>query len=317
MKGVHGYKVFYSDWTCGFFRNRKQYTCPGRFEEDVKLRLCRSGMHFCEKLVDCFKYYAFDPMNKVAEVIAYGTVLSDGVKSVTDKLEIVREISWCEVIQIVNTGKNCTGLDNTGNSNTGYSNTGDNNTGSWNTGNFNTGENNTGNFNTGDNNTGSWNTGNSNTGDNNAGNWNTGNYNTGDWNRSSYNNGCFMTEEQNIMMFNKPTAWTYKKWLGSKARYLLSYIPRGVVKWVESDDMTDEEKAAHPEYEITDGYLKTVDESKRAPNLVDNLDNKVPSKFRPRYILSVYRYQSRRITQCNTFVTIFNVLFIAIYTDIC
>ena len=114
MKGVRGYKVFNSDWTCGRYGYIKHYSCPGHFEEDVKPTLCKKGMHFCENLGDCFKYYAFNPENKVAEVFAYGTVLSDGVKSVTDKLEIVREIPWDEVLRLVNIGKDCAGLCNTG-----------------------------------------------------------------------------------------------------------------------------------------------------------------------------------------------------------
>ena len=73
-----------------------------------------------------------------------------------------------------------------------------------------------------------------------------------------------MTEEQNIMMFNKPSDWTYQMWWASKARFLLSHIPRCVVKWVESDDMTDEERKAHPEHETTGGYLKELDEPERA-----------------------------------------------------
>ena len=70
-----------------------------------------------------------------------------------------------------------------------------------------------------------------------------------------------MTKEHNIMMFNKPSEWTFQMWLGSKARFILSHIPRNVVKWIESYDMTDEEKTAHPEYETTGGYLKVLDES--------------------------------------------------------
>ena len=73
-----------------------------------------------------------------------------------------------------------------------------------------------------------------------------------------------MTEEQNIMMFNKPSDWTYQMWWASKARFLLSHIPRCVVKWVESDDMTDEERKAHPEHETTGSYLKELDEPERA-----------------------------------------------------
>ena len=243
---VHGFKVFRPDWTCSPNGNTKQYTCPGKFEEEGELDVCGHGMHFCQTAADCFNYYSFNSENKVAEVIAYGEVRTDGDKSCTDKLEIVREIPWDEVLRIVNIGKNCTGRCNTGNRNTGNCNTGDCNTGNWNTGNRNTGDCNTGNRNTGD-----WNTGNR----------NTGNRNTGDWNKSSFNTGCFNTEEQKIMLFNKPSDMTYREWIDSDARYLLNQIPKDVVEWVYEEDMTDEEKAAHPTYETTGGYLKVLDES--------------------------------------------------------
>ena len=269
---VKGYKVFDPDWTC----SGKQYTCPGKFEEEGKLEVCGHGMHFCQTAADCFNYYSFNSENKVAEVIAYGEVRTDGGKSCTDKLEIVREIPWDEVLRIVNIGKNCTGFCNTGdrntgdwntgNCNTGYRNTGNcntgyRNTGDWNTGDCNTGYRNTGNCNTGYRNTGDWNTGDCNTGDCNTGDKNTGNRNTGDWNKSSYNTGCFNTEEQKIMLFNKPSDMTYREWLESDARWLLNQIPKDVVEWVYEEDMTDEEKAAHPTYETTGGYLKVLDES--------------------------------------------------------
>ena len=268
---VHGFKVFRPDWTCSPNGNTKQYTCPGKFEEEGELDVCGHGMHFCQTAADCFNYYSFNSENKVAEVIAYGDVRTDGDKSCTDKLEIVREIPWDEVLRIVNIGKNCTGRCNTGDCNTGNRNTGDCNTGDWNTGNRNTGDCNTGNRNTGDCNTGNrntgdcntgdWNTGNRNTGDWNTGNRNTGDWNTGDWNKSSFNTGCFNTEEQKIMLFNKPSNMTYSEWLDSDARYLLNQIPKDVVEWVYEEDMTDEEKAAHPTYETTGGYLKVLDES--------------------------------------------------------
>jgi hypothetical protein len=229
---VHGFKVFRPDWTCdptGY--NPKQYTCPGKFEEEGELDVCGHGMHFCQTAADCFNYYSFNSENKVAEVIAYGEVRTEGDKSCTDKLEIVREIPWDEVLRIVNLGKNCTGRCNTG----------DCNTGDWNTGNRNTGNRNTGDCNTGD--------------------WNTGNRNTGDWNKSSFNTGCFNTEEQKIMLFNKPSNMTYRDWYESDARWLLNQIPKDVVEWIWSDNMTDEEKEQHPEYKTTDGYLKVLDES--------------------------------------------------------
>ena len=241
MDRVKGYKVFNPDWTCSPNGNIKQYTCPGKFEEDITPVRCGHGMYFCRKASDCFNYYNFDLKNKVAEVIAYGDIVEEGDKCCTNKLEIVREIPWLELLDIVNTGKGCTGLENTGNRNAGDRNTGDRNTGDWNTG---------------DRNTGDWNTGDRNTGDR-----NTGDRNTGDWNTSSFNTGCFNTEEQKIMLFNKPSNMTYREWINSDARYLLNQIPKDVVEWVHEEDMTDEEKVANPTYETTGGYLKVLDES--------------------------------------------------------
>ena len=259
---VKGYKVFNSDWTC----MDKQYTCPGKFEEEEEISVCSHGMHFCENAADCFDYYSFSSNNKVAEVIAYGEVKTEGNKSCTDKLEIVREIPWEEVLRIVNTGKNCTGNRNTGNWNTG-----DRNTGNWNTGSWNTGDRNTGNRNTGDRNTGNWNTGDRNTGDRNTGDRNTGNWNTGDWNKASFQTGCFNTAEQKIMLFNKPSDWTYGDWYGSYARRVLNTIPKDVVEWIYESDMTDGEKAVHPYYKTTGGYLKVLDESECAQIWWDGL----------------------------------------------
>ena len=268
---VHGFKVFRSDWTCSPNGNTKQYTCPGKFEEEGELVVCFHGMHFCQTAADCFNYYSFDSNNKVAEVIAYGEVQTEDDKSCTDKLEIVREIPWDEVLRIVNIGKNCTGRCNTGDWNTGNCNTGNCNTGNCNAGNRNTGNRNTGDWNTGDRNTGNGNTGDGNTGDGNTGNRNTGNgntgdsntgdWNTGDWNKSSFNTGCFNTKEQKIRLFNKPSSMTYREWIDSDARYLLNQIPKNVVEWVHKEDMTDTEKAAHPTYETTGGYIKVLDES--------------------------------------------------------
>ena len=262
MSEVKGYKVFNPDWTCRGF----QYEVGKIFEEDVKPSCCDRGFHFCKKAADCFSYYSFNSENKVAEVIALGEVDTDGKKSCTNKIQIVREIPWQELLTIVNTGKDCTGRCNTGNCNTGNCNTGNRNTGNCNTGNRNTGDCNTGNRNTGDWNTGDWNTGDCNTGNCNTGDWNTGdcntgNCNTGDWNKSSFNTGCFNTKEPKIMLFNKPSDMTYREWIDSDARYLLNRIPKDVVEWVYEEDMTDEEKVANPTYETTGGYLKVLDES--------------------------------------------------------
>ena len=296
MDKVKGYKVFNPDWTCSPDGNTKKYTCPGKFEEDITPVRCGHGMHFCRKASDCFNYYKFDSKNKVAEVIAYGDIVEEGDKCCTNKLEIVREIPWQELLTIVNTGKGCTGLENTGNCNTGDCNTGDCNTGNRNTGDRNTGNWNTGNRNTGDRNTGNWNTGdcntgNRNTGDRNTGNWNTGDRNTGDWNTASYNTGCFNTEEQKIMLFNKPSNMTYREWIDSDARCLLNQIPKDVVEWVYEEYMTDEEKAANPTYETTGGYLKVLDESECGQIWWDSLtdDKKNIIKSIPNFDAEIFK----------------------------
>lgn len=115
------------------------------------------------------------------------------------------------------------------------------------------GDYNTGHYNLGDFNTGSYNTGNFNTGD-----YNIGNYNTGDYNTCDYSNGMFNTESPKIYMFNKPTEYTYielhKKF--SEALSLLYQLTAGTTLWVSVQDMTDEEKIQHPEYNIIGGYSK-------------------------------------------------------------
>ena len=206
---VKGFKVFNPDWTCNPNGKPFQYAVGGTYEEDVKPMVCDRGFHFCEKAADCFNYYQFNPENKVAEVLALGEVDTDGTKSCTNKIQIVREIPWAELLEIVNTGKGCTGLCNSGNRNSG-------------------------------------------------------DWNSGDWNKCNFSNGCFNTVSPKIYLFNKPSEWTYGDWLNSEARYLLNQIPGDVLEYIYLSDMTNEEKAAHPEEETTGGYLKILDNSECA-----------------------------------------------------
>ena len=266
---MKGFKVFNSDWTCRGF----QFEVGKTFTEDVTPVCCDRGFHFCTKAADCFKYYDFNPDNKVAEVEALGDIdtNNDDSKCSTNKIHIIREITWQEVLDLVNLGKACTGLCNSGNRNSGNRNSGDCNSGNRNSGNRNSGDCNSGNRNSGDWNSGDWNSGdcnsgnrnsgNRNSGDCNSGNRNSGNRNSGDcnsgdWNKTCFSNGCFNTESPKIFLFNKPSDWTYQDWLNSDARYILMDCPSNVLAWVWDDDMTDEEKEQHPEYSVTGGFLK-------------------------------------------------------------
>ena len=261
---IKGYKVFNPDWTCRGFR----YKMGETFVHNGNIEMCGKGFHFCRKASDCFNYYKFDSSNKVAEVEAVGLVETQGDKSVTDKIKIVREIEWQELLTIVNNGSDCTGLCNTGNRNTGDWNTGNRNTGDWNTGDCNTGNRNTGNRNTGNRNTGDWNTGDCNTGNRNTGDWNTGNCNTGNrntgnrntgnWNSTNFSTGFFNSEQQPIYMFNQPTNMQRDDICNLAGIQILNWNYENSW-WIYSENMSAEEKVAHPEHETTGGYLKTVD----------------------------------------------------------
>ena len=252
---VKGYKVFNPDWTC----RDKQYTCPGIFEDPGDISVCSKGMHFCKKAADCFNYYDFAPNNHVAEVIAHGKVLEGDDKCCTDKLEIVREIPWAELLEIVNTG-----YGNSGYGNSGYGNSGKRNSGSWNSGSWNSGAWNSGSWNSGNGNSGNGNSGRENSGNGNSGNGNSGNGNIGSWNSCNFSNGCFNTADPKIYLFDKPSEWTYRDWLDSEPRALLNQINCRILVWIYFEDMSDEEKTTHPEARTTGGYLKKLDNSECA-----------------------------------------------------
>ena len=248
---IKGYKVFNPDWTCRGF----QYKVGETFTHNGNIMMCGRGFHFCRKASDCFNYYEFNSENKVAEIEALGDVETQGDKSVTDVIRIVREIEWHELLTIVNEGTDCTGLCNTGNRNTGDWNTGDCNTGNWNMGNRNTGD-----------------------------------CNTGDWNTGNRNTGFFNTNSQPLYMFNKPTDLTRDEILNFRGIKALSWNYENSW-WIYSSNMTDEEKKAHPEHETTGGYLKTVDFKTACKMMWDSLDEEDKEAVRnlPNFDNDVFR----------------------------
>ena len=307
---MKGYKVFNPNWTCRGFR----YKVGKTYKHEGEINICKAGFHFCKKLIDCFNYYIFDPKNKVAIVEATGKVIEESYcssrKCVTDEIKIVKELSWHEVLDIVNTGEGNTGTKNTGNHNsgnynsgnynTGYCNTGSNNSGSYNTGDCNSkdcnvgnrnsgignvgdcnnGDHNIGDFNSGYGNTnnynkGYWNTGTNNAGGHNTGNYNIGYYNTGDCNLSNRNTGCFCTndnENETIKLFNKESDWTFDTWKNSLAYEIMNDYFK-LTMWVNDYKMTDEEKEKHFEYETIGGYLKEFSYKEAWENMWNCIDD--------------------------------------------
>ena len=114
---MKAYKVFNENWKCKGF----QYEVGKTYTHKGEVSICESGFHACLKLIDCFGYYKFDSSNKVAEVDIIGKYQThdEDSKIVCGEIKIMKELSWNEVLNLVNTGK-----DNTGNRNSGDSNSG-------------------------------------------------------------------------------------------------------------------------------------------------------------------------------------------------
>jgi hypothetical protein len=281
---VYGYKVTGPDSKCRDFK----YEAGTRYKYDNKIKLCKSGFHFCEKLIDCFSYYRFSPENKVFKIIARGKIITGDNKSVTNDIEIIEELSWQEVREMVNTGTGNTGYNNSGdwnsgnrnsgNRNSGDGNSGNRNSGDGNSGNRNSGDRNSGNRNSGDCNSGYWNSGDGNSGNGNSGNGNSGHWNTGSWNTCNNTSGLFNTKEQTVFIFNKDSGLTRKEFYEQYS--VPACLCFGLNEWIEISDMTDEEKKTHPEYEALGGYLRTYNYKEAAQKSISRATEDEKSQIR-------------------------------------
>lgn len=234
METNKGFKVTDRDMQCRVF----QFELGKEFIHEGDIELCESGFHFCKRLVKCFSYYSFDPTNRVFEIEHGDAIGDENDKMVTNRIVFLRELTWAEVLDMVNIGI----------SNSGHSNSGDYNSGKWNIGNYNAGGNNSGNMNSGYSNAG-----NNNSGYHNAGHWNSGFFNSGSWNSGNYNLGYLNSEEPKLRIFNKETD------IPLNDIKFPNWLRFNLVEWHDSVYMTDEEKEKNPNYKITGGYLETLD----------------------------------------------------------
>ncbi len=262
------FKVFNPDWTCRGFL----YEVGQTYEEKVNPSLCDRGFHFCNELKDCFNYYTFDPDNKVARIEALGDICEGEDKCCTNKIKIIEEISWEEVLRLVNLGKGNSGFCNSGdrnsgdwnsgNWNSGNCNSGDRNSGHRNSGDWNSGDRNSGHRNSGDRNSGHRNSGDRNSGHRNSGDRNSGDWNSGDFNLTDNNSGCFNVDNHKLLFFDQETEISWNQWRNSRAYDLLWNVDSRPTEWIYGEDMTDQEKIDYPSYKTTGGYLKERDISK-------------------------------------------------------
>jgi len=282
------YKVFNRNWECmpNPYKSYMKYEVGKEYKFEGKIKICKSGFHACLKLVDCFNYYQFDINNKVAEVEILGDfeLQSEDSKICTNHIKIVKELSWFEVLELCNTGKENSGYGNSGNwnsgnwnsgnknignMNSGHNNSGYGNSGNLNLGNWNSSDCNLGNRNSGHSNLGHFNSGDRNSGSQNTGSCNLGNRNSGDGNLSNNNSGCFNTQNHTIYFFDKHSDLTYEDWKNHPAYIIWSRL--SLTTFVPEKKMTDEEKRFHKNYKTIGGFLKVYDFKKAAKIWWDNL----------------------------------------------
>jgi hypothetical protein len=253
---IHGFKVFNPDWKCRGF----QFEVGKTYHHVGDVVACATGFHACKKVADCFSYYDFNPNNKIAAVLQWGKIdESENDKVASEYIEVVKEISWAQMLEMANTGIGCSGKKNSGDWNSGDRNSGDRNSGSRNSGDRNSGDWNSGSRNSGDWNSGRWNSGDRNSGDRNSGSrnsggWNSGSGNSGDWNSGDWNSGFFnSTKPTTIRIFNKEC--DINTWDNAKKP---SFIYFDLTKWIDFDKMDSVEKKNNPKAEACGGYLKTL-----------------------------------------------------------
>ena len=90
---MKGYKGMDKDMKC----RGMQFEVGKTYQVEGDIELCKRGLHFCQNLKDVFDFYERTEGNRFFEVVTDKSIKSDGRKSVTSELTIVRELSSLEV----------------------------------------------------------------------------------------------------------------------------------------------------------------------------------------------------------------------------
>ena len=94
---MKGYKGMTRDMTC----REMKFEIGKTYHVDGKICLCENGLHFCERLIDVVDFYKNDGNNRYFEIEADGIIKTDGKKSVTSSLTVIREINDIELNRVI------------------------------------------------------------------------------------------------------------------------------------------------------------------------------------------------------------------------
>ena len=94
---IRGFKGFDSKLRC----NGKQYAVGKTSAHRGALSLCESGLHFCLRPGDCFRYYPASRGSRYCEIEAHGVsaeTRDDDSKRVCRKMTVLRELAIDEMV---------------------------------------------------------------------------------------------------------------------------------------------------------------------------------------------------------------------------
>jgi hypothetical protein len=248
---MKAYKAFNKDLTCNGF----QFEVGKTYEHIGEVVPCKSGFHFCMQLKDVYNYYERNYCTRICE-IEYESCVTEGDKSVTAKITIVRELLKDEIKALTDDLRFNSGYYNSGSRNSGNYNSGSRNSGYYNSGSRNSGSRNSGHYNSGDSNSGDSNSGHYNSGYSNSGYYNSGHYNSGHYNSGHYNSGYFNTDTPKVRLFNTQSELDFNDERLQKINSIIVNYWKQHLTWVSSENMTDEEKQNNKSHETTGGFLR-------------------------------------------------------------
>ena len=93
MKAMKAYKASYNGKCINLtYKVGKTYTLKGQLE------ICKTGFHFCNDFDSLLEYYPLEKDKKLTifEIEVLGEVITEGNKSVTNSLKVIRKIPLSE-----------------------------------------------------------------------------------------------------------------------------------------------------------------------------------------------------------------------------